>query len=92
MDGVVISRAVDVGQTVAASFQTPELFSVAQDLTQMQIEASVSEADIGKVKKRTGRVEYTLDGYPDETFKGKVSQVKDFTYNCFKRCNIQCNY
>ena len=55
MDGVVISRAVDVGQTVAASFQTPELFSVAQDLTQMQIEASVSEADIGKVKKRTGR-------------------------------------
>ncbi len=51
MDGVVISRAVDVGQTVAASFQTPELFSVAQDLTQMQIEASVSEADIGKVKK-----------------------------------------
>lgn len=75
VDGVVISRAVDVGQTVAASFQTPELFSVAQDLTQMQIEASVSEADIGKVKKEQD-VEYTLDGYPDETFKGKVSQVR----------------
>lgn len=75
VDGVVISRAVDVGQTVAASFQTPELFSVAQDLTQMQIEASVSEADIGKVKKGQA-VEYTLDGYPDETFTGKVSQVR----------------
>lgn len=75
VDGVVISRAVDVGQTVAASFQTPELFSVAQDLTQMQIEASVSEADIGKVKKDQ-TVEYTLDGYPDETFTGKVSQVR----------------
>lgn len=75
VDGVVISRAVDVGQTVAASFQTPELFSVAQDLTQMQIEASVSEADIGKVKKGQ-EVEYTLDGYPDETFSGKVSQVR----------------
>lgn len=75
VDGVVVSRAVDVGQTVAASFQTPELFSVAQDLTQMQIEASVSEADIGKVKKDQN-VEYTLDGYPDETFKGKVTQVR----------------
>ncbi len=75
VDGVVISRAVDVGQTVAASFQTPELFSVAQDLTKMQIEANVSEADIGKVKKDQ-LVEYTLDGYPDETFEGKVSQVR----------------
>lgn len=75
VDGVVVSRAVDVGQTVAASFQTPELFSVAQDLTKMQIEASVSEADIGKVKKEQN-VEYTLDGYPDETFIGKVTQVR----------------
>ncbi len=75
VDGVVVSRAVDVGQTVAASFQTPELFSVAQDLTKMQIEASVSEADIGKVKKEQS-VEYTLDGYPDETFTGKVTQVR----------------
>lgn len=75
VNGVVVSRAVDVGQTVAASFQTPTLFTVAQDLTQMQIEVSVSEADIGKVKVGQ-EVEYTLDGYPDETFKGKVSQVR----------------
>lgn len=75
VNGVVVSRAVDVGQTVAASFQTPTLFTVAQDLTKMQIEVSVSEADIGKVKVGQ-EVEYTLDGYPDETFKGKVSQVR----------------
>lgn len=75
VDGVVVSRAVDVGQTVAASFQTPELFIVAQDLTDMQIEVSVSEADIGKIKN--GQiVNYTIDGYPDEIFKGKVSQVR----------------
>lgn len=75
VNGVVVSRAVDVGQTVAASFQTPTLFTVAQDLTKMQIEVSVSEADIDKVKQGQ-EVEYTLDGYPDETFKGKVSQVR----------------
>lgn len=75
VDGVVVSRAVDVGQTVAASFTTPTLFTVAQDLTNMQIEVSVSEADIGKVKQ--GQiVDYTLDGYPNETFKGKVTQVR----------------
>lgn len=75
VDGVVVSRSVDVGQTVAASFQTPTLFSVAQDLTKMQIEVSVSEADIGKIKM--GQVvDYTLDGYPNETFKGKVIQVR----------------
>lgn len=75
VNGVVVSRAVDVGQTVAASFQTPTLFTVAQDLTNMQIEVSVSEADIGKV--RVGQAaEYTLDGYPNETFNGKVSQVR----------------
>lgn len=75
VNGVVVSRAVDVGQTVAASFQTPTLFTVAQDLTKMQIEVSVSEADIGKIKQGQD-VEYTLDGYPDETFNGKVSQVR----------------
>ena len=75
VNGVVVSRAVDVGQTVAASFQTPTLFTVAKDLTKMQIEVSVSEADIGKI--RVGQsVEYNLDGYPDETFFGKVSQVR----------------
>ncbi len=75
VNGVVVSRAVDVGQTVAASFQTPTLFTVAQDLTKMQIEASVSEADIGKIA--AGQiVDYTLDGYANETFKGKVLQVR----------------
>ncbi len=75
VDGTVIAKKVNVGQTVAASFQTPELFTVAQDLTQMQIETSVSEADIGKVHEGQ-EAEYTLDGYPDEVFKGRVSQVR----------------
>ena len=75
VDGIVVSRSVDVGQTVAASFQTPTLFSVAQDLTKMQIDTSVVEADIGRVKEGQ-EVEYTIDGYPDETFKGTVSQVR----------------
>ena len=75
VDGVVVSRSVDVGQTVAASFQTPEIFVVAEDLTKMQIEVSVSEADIGKIKEGQ-KAEYTLDGYPDETFDGVVSQVR----------------
>ena len=75
VDGIVVSRAVDVGQTVAASFQTPTLFQVAQDLTKMQIEVNVSEADIGKIKKDQS-VEYTLDGYADSVFYGKVSEVR----------------
>ncbi len=75
VDGTVVSRAVDVGQTVAASFQTPTLFMVAQDLTKMQIETSVSEADIGKVKVGQ-EVNYTLDGYQDSIFTGKVTQVR----------------
>ena len=75
VDGTVISRAVDVGQTVAASFNTPTLFEVAKDLTQMQIETSVSEADIGKIK--VGQTaKYTLDGYQDRQFEGKVTQVR----------------
>ena len=75
VDGTVISRAVDVGQTVAASFNTPTLFEVAKDLTQMQIETSVSEADIGKIK--VGQLaKYTLDGYQDKIFEGKVTQVR----------------
>lgn len=73
--GIVISKEVEVGQTVAASFQTPTLFTVAEDLTKMQIETSVSEADIGKVKEGQD-VEYTLDGYPDSVFHGKVTQVR----------------
>ena len=75
VDGVVISKEVEKGQTVAASFQTPTLFSVARDLTKMQIETSVSEADIGKVKVGQ-EVNYTLDGYQDKVFKGRVSQVR----------------
>ncbi len=75
VDGIVVSRAVDVGQTVAASFQTPTLFQVAQDLTNMQIEVNVSEADIGKIKKGQ-EVEYTLDGYADSVFHGLVKEVR----------------
>lgn len=75
VDGTVISREIDLGQPVAASFQAPELFTIAQDLTKMQIEVSVSEADIGKVKEGQD-VTYTLDGYPDTNFVGKVSQVR----------------
>jgi len=76
VDGIVVSRNVDVGQTVAASFQTPTLFSIAQDLTKMQIDTNVDEADIGKVKVRQD-VEFTVDAYPDITFKGKVWQVRN---------------
>ena len=75
VDGTIIKRAIDVGQPVAASFQAPELFTIAQDLKKMQIEVNVSEADIGKVKAGQ-KVEYTLDGYPDATFHGKVTQVR----------------
>ncbi len=76
VDGIVISRNVDVGQTVAASFQTPTLFTIAQDLTKMQIDCNVSEADIGRVK--IGQiVEFTVDAYPDILFKGKVYQIRN---------------
>lgn len=76
VNGTVVSRSVDVGQTVAASFQTPTLFNIAQDLKKMQIDSSVVEADIGKIK--VGQpVEFTVDAYPDITFKGKVSQVRN---------------
>ena len=75
VDGTVIARKIDLGQPVAASFQAPELFTIAQDLTKMQIEVSVSEADIGKVKEGQD-VNYTLDGYPDSVFNGKVTQVR----------------
>lgn len=76
VNGIVISKAVEVGQTVAASFSTPELFSVAEDLTKMQIEASVVEADIAKVKE--GQVvRFSVDSYADEYFFGKVVQVRN---------------
>jgi HlyD family secretion protein len=75
VDGIVISRNVDVGQTVAASFQTPTLFTIAQDLTKMQIDTNVAESDIGAVKVGQD-VEFTVDAYPDTTFKGKVWQKR----------------
>ncbi len=75
VDGTIVSREIDVGQPVAASFQAPELFTIAQDLTKMQIEVSVSEADIGKVAVGQD-VTYTLDGYQDSVFQGKVTQVR----------------
>lgn len=75
VDGVVVSRAVDVGQTVVASFQTPELFNIAQDLTQMQVDTAVDEADIGKVKQGQSAT-FTVDAYPGRTFTGTVTQVR----------------
>ncbi|HUI45743.1 MAG TPA: efflux RND transporter periplasmic adaptor subunit [Nitrospirota bacterium] len=75
VDGVVISRNVDVGQTVAASFQTPTLFTIAADLTKMQIDTNVAESDIGVVKVGQ-EAEFTVDAYPDTTFKGKVWQIR----------------
>jgi HlyD family secretion protein len=76
VDGVVISRNVDVGQTVAASFQTPTLFSIAQDLTRMQIDTNVDEADIGRISVGQA-VQFTVDAYPDSTFPGKVAEVRN---------------
>jgi len=76
VDGVVISRSVDVGQTVAASFQTPTLFTIAQDLTKMQVDTNVDEADIGNVKVGQN-VDFTVDAYPEIIFKGSVWQVRN---------------
>lgn len=75
IDGVVIERAVDVGQTVAASMSAPKLFLIAQDLSQIQIEADVDEADIGNVAAGNV-VSFTVDAYPDRTFTGNVGQVR----------------
>jgi len=76
VDGMVISRNVDIGQTVAASFQTPTLFNIAQDLTKMQVETSVDEADIGRTK-RGQPVEFTVDAFPEQVFHGKVAEVRN---------------
>lgn len=75
IDGVVLSKSVEEGQTVAASFSTPELFTIARDLTNMQVVANVDEADIGDVKAGE-RVTFTVDAYPDDTFTGTVKQVR----------------
>ena len=75
IDGTVISKSVEEGQTVAASFNTPELFTIAKDLTNMQVVANVDEADIGGVNEGD-RVTFTVDAYPDDTFEGTVKQVR----------------
>lgn len=75
VNGTVISRKVDKGQTVAASFQTPDLFEIAEDLTKMQIETAVSEADIGMIKQGQS-VTFTVDAYPSENFNGVVRQIR----------------
>ncbi|AXQ29334.1 efflux RND transporter periplasmic adaptor subunit [Solimonas sp. K1W22B-7] len=75
-DGVVISRSVDVGQTVAASLQAPVLFTIAQDLRQMQVDTSVAESDVGKLAAGM-KANFTVDAYPGERFRGEVRQVRD---------------
>lgn len=75
IDGIVISRLVDVGQTVAASLQAPELFVIAADLTKMRVIANLDEADVGRIRPLQ-RAEFTVDAYPGETFEGVVSQIR----------------
>ena len=75
IDGVVLSKSVEEGQTVAASFNTPELFTIAQDLTDMRVSADIDEADIGGVKEGQ-RVTFTVDAFPDDKFEGSVTQVR----------------
>jgi HlyD family secretion protein len=75
IDGVVLSKSVEEGQTVAASFNTPELFTIAQDLTDMRVIADIDEADIGGVKEGQ-RVMFTVDAFPEDRFQGQVTQVR----------------
>jgi HlyD family secretion protein len=89
VDGIVISRAIDLGQTVASSFSTPTLFQIANDLTKMQIDSSVAEADVGGVVENQ-KVDFTVDAYPYRNFHGVVTQVRNspttvnnvVTYDC----------
>jgi HlyD family secretion protein len=89
VDGIVISRAINLGQTVASSFNTPTLFQIANDLTKMQIDSSVAEADVGGVQEKQ-RVDFTVDAYPYRNFNGVVTQVQNspttvnnvVTYDC----------
>ena len=75
IDGIVINRLINIGQTVAASFTAPKLFEIANDLSKMQVECAVDEADIGKVKEGQ-QVRFSVDSFPDETFNGTVNQVR----------------
>jgi len=80
VDGVIVSRSVDVGQTVAASFQTPTLFLIAEDLTKMQVDTNVSESDIGVIREGQ-RATFTVDAFPDRQFTGTVTQVRNAPQN-----------
>ena len=75
MDGVVVSRTVEPGQTVAASLQAPTLFTIAQDLTRMQVEAAVDEADVGRLREGMGAT-FTVDAFPGRTFRGEIGQIR----------------
>jgi HlyD family secretion protein len=75
IDGVVVDRAYDVGQTVAASFQAPTLFQIAQDMTKMQVQADVDQSDIGRVQVGQ-QARFNVDAYPDEEFRGRISQIR----------------
>ena len=76
IDGIVISRNIDVGQTVAASFQAPTLFTIAQDLTKMQVDTNVAEGDVGKIHEKMDAT-FAVDAFPTRTFHGVVRQVRD---------------
>ena len=75
VDGVVVSRSIDSGQTVAASLQAPTLFTIAQDLTRMQVEAAVDEADVGRLREGMAAT-FTVDAFPGRTFRGEISQIR----------------
>jgi len=80
VDGVVVARHVDVGQTVAASLSAPTLFEIAQDLTKMQVDTNVSEADVGRVRAGQ-RATFTVDAYPGQVFKGAVTDIRKAPIN-----------
>lgn len=75
IDGVVVNRAIDVGQTVAASFQTPTLFTIANDLAKMQVFTNIDEADVGRIQEGSGAM-FTVDAYPGERFRGRIAQIR----------------
>ncbi|MCK4700953.1 MAG: efflux RND transporter periplasmic adaptor subunit, partial [Bacteroidales bacterium] len=90
IDGIVISKNVEQGQTVAASFNSPTLFNLVNDLTKMQVEASIDEADIGQIEVDQ-KVDFSVDAYPDETFNGDCQAGQAKTRYCIKRSNIHCD-
>jgi len=89
VDGIVISRSIDLGQTVASSFNTPTLFQIANDLTKMQIDSSVAEADVGGILEGQG-VDFTVDAYPYRTFSGAVTQVRNAPTNANNVVTYDC--